>query len=148
MRIDYRQSRYLGIALIAIGVFAVLRLWWILPTAILTAAGMYLYMQRRQVGRTNEAVQGGLWLVGLGVLFLINFLFPGVLLLAGASLLLRGREHEVDMRVQHVLARFKNNRNGASVPSTHNVPVHAAQPDPQPQAQQEDTATTGKTIRL
>ncbi len=106
MKLHDRRTRYLGIALIVLGLFAVFRLWWLLPTMLLATAGGYIYLQRRRMGRIPEAVQSGLWLIGLAVLFLVDFLFPGILILAGASLLVRGHEAELDQRVQYLGQRF------------------------------------------
>lgn len=147
MHIDYKQARYLGIGLIILGVFAALKLWGLLLPIILGTAGGYMYMQRRQMGRIGEAVQGGLWLFGLALAFLIHFVFPGVLLLAGASLLIRGREPEVDQRVQSFLGQVKTRANTMRQPSAQNVPVHHPTPDPTLPTEDDD-ASTGKTIRL
>lgn len=147
MRIDQKQARYLGIALIVLGVFAVFNLWWLLPTLVLGAAGVYVYTQRRQMGRIGEAIQGGLWLLGLALLVLVGWIFPGVLLLAGVSLLLRGREHDIDNRVQRLVTRFQNRRYGARVPSTstsQNVPVQT----PPANSEREEQPSTSETIRL
>ncbi len=141
MKLHDKRSQYLGIALIVLGLFAVLRLWWLLPTALLAIAGGYFYRQRRQMGRIPEAVQSGLWLVGLAVLFLVDFLFPGILILAGASLLVRGHEAELDQRVQHFVQRFQNR------PATNqNMPVPHS-----PEATNgihEENDESNKTIRL
>lgn len=149
MRIDYKQSRYLGIALIVLGVLAVLGLWGLLPTLVLGAAGVYLYTQRRQIGRIGEAVHGGLWLLGLALLFLVDFVFPGVLLLAGLSLLLRGREHEVDSRVQHFLTHFKSQQRTVNAPPrAQQAPVQSSPVAPTTPAENDEAASTGETIRL
>jgi hypothetical protein len=138
---DQRTLRYIGIGLIAVGAFAALRLWFLLPLLVLGGVGAFLYVERRREGRIAAAVQSGLWLVGMGVLLLINFVFPGVLLLAGASLLLRGHEAQADQRVSEVLGRL-----GVQLPATgqpagaHNVAIEhsAAQSEP----------NTGETTRL
>jgi hypothetical protein len=77
------------------------------------------YVQRRNMGRTIEAVQLLVWGGGLGLLFLLDFLWPGILLLAGASLLLRGREFRADEALQTLARRVRRPRvraRPASVP--------------------------------
>jgi predicted membrane-bound mannosyltransferase len=149
---DTKKMRYLGIALIALGVFAALNMWSLLPVLILGGAGAYVYTERRKEGRFVAGVQGGLWLVGLAVLLLIDFVFPGVLLLAGASLLLRGHEYQADRKVSRLLARL-----GVRLPTTAEAaasatPTFANPPvrreDTPQAAQDEATASTGKTTRL
>lgn len=138
MNLDRRQAQYIGIGLIAVGVFMALRLWWLLPTLALAGGGVYLYMQRRQQGRINEAVQYGLWGLGLGLLFLLQFVFPGVLVLAGVSLLLRGRERQIDNQVQQLVGRVNSRRNGKHTPA----------PPTQVAIVEEDKPATGETTRL
>lgn len=149
-----QQQRHLGIALVVVGILAVLRLWWMLPVAILAGIGVYLYIERRKQGRVAAAVQSGLWLVGLALLLLLHLIFPGIFLLAGGSLLLRGREHTADQRVSGWLGRI----------GIHVGPVGAGDPHAQaplapvaqtPQAQQPDAQleqpnvpNTGETTRL
>jgi len=139
LNLNQKQTRVAGIALIALGVVAVFHLWWAIPSVLLAAGGVAIYRRQRGIGRTGEAVQGALWGVGLAVLLLVHFVFPGVLLLGGASLLLRGRELEADQRAQHMLANLSSRR--AAAPA-------------QPAAQQSkvtivsDQPTTGETVRL
>lgn len=141
MKLQDKRARYLGIALIVLGLFAVLRLWWLLPTVLLAIAGGYFYVQRRQMGRITEAVQSGLWLVGLAVLFLVDFLFPGILILAGASLVVRGHEAELDQRIQRLMQRFPNRP-----AATSNMPVpHPSEAVPGLPAESDES---NKTIRL
>lgn len=89
------QNIMIGILLVVFGLVAWLNLWWALLPAALIIGSVYGYAQRRNQGKTAEAVQLGLWGIGLGVLFLLNFFWPGVLLLLGASMLVRGREHTI-----------------------------------------------------
>jgi hypothetical protein len=143
VNINQKQTRVAGIALIALGVVAIFHLWWAIPSVLLAAGGVAIYRRQRALGRTNEAVQGALWGVGLALLLLIDFVFPGVLLLGGASLLLRGRELEAEQRVQHMLANVTSRRSAAPAPAPA-----------QPVAQQpkvtiiSDQPTTGETVRL
>ncbi|MEI7769411.1 MAG: hypothetical protein WCI67_05450 [Chloroflexales bacterium] len=143
MNLNQKQTRVAGIALIALGVVAVFHLWWAIPSVLLAAAGVAIYRRQRALGRTNEAVQGALWGVGLAVLMLLHFVFPGVLLLGGASLLLRGRELDADQRAHGMLATITSRR--AAAP---------AQPVAQPAAQQpkvtiiNEQPSTGETVRL
>ena len=96
---DRKQSVALGGALIGLGIVWWLNLWWLIVPLAMIGGGVLGYQQRRRVGDAIGAVQAGLWLSGIGVLFLLHFLFPGILLLAGASILLRGRELQADDRV-------------------------------------------------
>ncbi len=139
---DQRKLRYLGIGLIAVGVFAALRLWFLLPLLVLGGIGAFLYVERRREGRIAAAVQSGLWLVGMGVLLLIQFVFPGVLLLAGASLLLRGHEAQADQRVSELLTRM-----GVQLPGTTNQPA-GAQHVAIEQGSAQAEPNTGETTRL
>ncbi|NNJ12245.1 hypothetical protein EKD04_018100 [Chloroflexales bacterium ZM16-3] len=142
LNLNQKQTRVAGIALITIGVVAIFHLWWAIPSVLLAAGGVTIYRRQRAIGRTGEAVQGALWGVGLALLLLIDFVVPGVLLLGGASLLLRGRELEADQRVQRMLSNVASRRRAAP-----------AQPA-QPVAQQpkvtivNEQPTTGETVRL
>jgi hypothetical protein len=138
---DQRTLRYLGIGLIALGVFAALRLWFLLPVVILGGVGAFLYVERRREGRTAAAVQSGLWLSGMGLLLMIDFVFPGVLLLAGASLLLRGQEAQADQRVSEALARMGVQLPAAGQPNgARSVAIEHSATQPEP--------NTGETTRL
>jgi hypothetical protein len=117
----------------------------------LVAAGVIAYQQRRLAGRPNEAVQAGLWCIGMAVLFLIGFVWPGVLFLAGASLLIRGREDAVEAGVQRAVTQMRQRR-GASRPiPTQQVPITTQQiPVTRltPQVGEPDAPSTGETRRL
>jgi len=138
---NQKKTRIAGTVLIILGVVAIFHLWWAILPALLAIGGVAIYRRQRDLGRTNEAVQGALWGVGLGLLLMIHFLFPGVLLLGGASLLLRGRELEADQRVQGVLATIISRRTPAPAPiqpvaQTRVTVVNVEQP------------STGETVRL
>jgi hypothetical protein len=139
---DQRKLRYLGIGLIALGTFAALRLWFLLPLLVLGGIGAFLYVERRREGRIAAAVQSGLWLVGMGVLLLIQFVFPGVLLLAGASLLLRGHEAQADQRVSELLTRM-----GVQLPAAAGRPAGAQNVSIEQSGAQAEP-NTGETTRL
>lgn len=153
MNFNQQQSRMVGIGLIALGIVAIFNLWWIVPVVLLAGGGAYLYTQRKRMGRNNEAVQFGFWGLGLAALYLTDLMFPGILVLAGLSLLMRGREHLVDARVQQLLGRFKRRQAApatidqtalqpaAPVASTPPAPVQSARPA-------EDHAAVGETVRL
>lgn len=140
---DQRKLRYLGIGLIAVGVFAALRLWFLLPLLVLGGIGAFLYVERRREGRIAAAVQSGLWLVGMGLLLLIQFVFPGVLLLAGASLLLRGHEAQADQRVSELLTRM-----GVQLPAAAGHQPAGAQQVAIEQGGTQAEPNTGETTRL
>jgi hypothetical protein len=119
MNLNTQQTRMLGIGLIALAVVIIFNLWSLIPVALLAGGGAYIYRRERSAGRINSAVQGGLWGIGLAVLYLIDFVLPGVLLLAGASLLLRGKEEQADVRVQSTLRRLPRRRIAQSGPSVN-----------------------------
>jgi hypothetical protein len=151
---DQKHVRYLGISLIVLGVLALLNWWGLIPVLILGSVGAHLYTQRRLEGRVPMAVQSGLWLIGMAVLFLLNFIFPGILLLAGASLLVRGHEHEADQRVVNVMRRLGVHL--SPTPARGMTAASAAPTIQQTPADQTAAGTssgdqepsTGKTVRL
>jgi hypothetical protein len=144
--INQKQARFAGIALIILGVVAIFDLWGLLPVALLAAGGIYIYRRQHSIGRVNEAVQALLWGTGLAFLLLIDALFPGVLLLGGASLLLRGNEIKADERVQRLLTQVRSYRRKPAAPV-----VPAAQtstPDNSPVVIEDEQPRTGETVRL
>ncbi len=142
MNFNQQRTRYAGIALVILGVVAVFNLWWLVPAALLATGGLVIYRRQRAIGRRGEAVQALLWGVGLAVLLLADFIFPGVLILGGASLLLRGREAAADDRLQAVVARFRRRRTPAvsapTIVSPTRLPVEDAAERP----------ATNETVRL
>jgi hypothetical protein len=154
MNLNKQQSGAAGLFLIGLGLVWWLNLWWMILPGALAVGGFVAYQQRRRMGRTPEAVQVGLWGVGLALLFLLHFVWPGILFLAGASVLLRGREDRVDTYVQNAIAQAgrRSNRTARSVP-TQQVPISTPQvtlPPPattQP-AEEERSVSTGETTRL
>ncbi len=154
---DQKTLRLLGIGLIVLGVVFALNLWSLLPVLVLGSVGAYVYTMRRKEARVVAAVQSGLWLMGLALLFLVDFVFPGILLLAGASLLLRGREPQVDQFVTGILARIgvrfpaissaQPNQNAsvvAGTPSSQQPPSYPTIPNTPEQSEPQ----TGQTTRL
>jgi len=150
-----KQSTYTaGVILVGLGVVALFDLWGLIFPAALLAGGVVAYQQRRRMGRLNEAVQVGMWGVGLALLFVLGFFWPGILFLAGASVLSRGREDQIDAYVQRAIAQFGQRRPAAARPTvSQHVPIATSYPQPVPQAPQpraeaERSATTGETTRL
>jgi hypothetical protein len=76
------------------------------------------------------------------VLLLIQFVFPGVLLLAGASLLLRGHEAQADQRVSELLTRM-----GVQLPAAAGRPAGAQNVSIEQSGAQAEP-NTGETTRL
>jgi hypothetical protein len=142
---DNRRSAAIGIGLIVLGVIWWLNLWWLLLPGALIAGGVAAYIQRRAT-RAPEAVQVGLWGVGLGLLLLIDFVFPGVLFLAGISILARGREPEIDSRVQRLISGLRRPRATSHRPETTSVPI-SVHPGVAPHMPA-DRAATDETTRL
>jgi hypothetical protein len=147
-----QPSAALGAFLIGLGVIWWLNLWSLLLPAALLIGGAVAYQQRRRMGRTVEGVQVGLWGVGLALLFMLHFIWPGVLFLAGASVLARGRETNVDAYVQNAIAQIRRRPSATRTPTQH-VPITTSQPAPlyPPQAQpsvSERKSNTGETTRL
>jgi hypothetical protein len=152
MNINRQSSVALGAFLIALGIVWWLNLWSLLLPAALLVGGAVAYQQRRRMGRTVEAVQVGLWGVGLALLFMLHFIWPGVLFLAGASVLMRGRETNADAYVQNALAQLRRRRAAARPTPTQHVPIATSQPAPLTPAQRptvnEGRSNTGETTRL
>ncbi|HEU5102377.1 MAG TPA: hypothetical protein VFU22_25315 [Roseiflexaceae bacterium] len=152
MNFNRQPSVALGAFLIGLGLVWWLNLWSLLLPAALLVGGIVAYQQRRRMGRTVEAVHAGLWGGGLALLFMLGFVWPGVLFLAGASLLMRGRETNVDAYVQSALAQARSRRPVA----TRSAPAQRVEitttPVPLPQAQPRptvnETSNTGETTRL
>jgi hypothetical protein len=115
-----RQTVIMGVFLIALGVVWWLNLWSLLLPAAMIVAGVVGYLQRRSAGRKDEAIQAALWGIGMGLLFLAGFVWPGVLFIAGASILLRGREAQVEASVRQAITRVRPNRASRSA---ERVPV-------------------------
>jgi hypothetical protein len=135
-----RQTRITGIILIVLGIVAVFKLWWLLPAALLALGGAVIYRRQRAIGRVAEAVQALLWGVGLAALLLADFIFPGVLILGGVSLLLRGREGDMDARLRTMVARLRR------APAT-SAP-QSAPPPPVTVIAENERPATNETIRL
>jgi hypothetical protein len=150
LNLNQQQARVAGIALIALGVVAIFNLWWAIPSALLAFGGVTIYRRQRALGRTGEAVQAALWGVGLAVLLLLDFVFPGVLLLGGASLLLRGRELEADQRAHRLLSSVASRRQAAVAPQAPAASAVPAAPPQQPRVTvvSSEQPTTGETMRL
>jgi hypothetical protein len=147
LSLDTRRSAILGIGLIVLGLVWWLSLWWLLLPGALMAGGAATYIQRRRIGRTAEAVQIGLWGIGLGLLFLIGFIFPGILFLAGASVLARGREIDIDDRIQRLAAGLRRSQSKARSSETTHVPV-TVHPGVHSSLPAGDVLSTGETTRL
>ena len=153
MNFNKQPSVALGAFLIGLGVVWWLNLWSLLLPAALLIGGVAAYQQRRRLGRTVEGVQVGLWGVGLALLFMLHFIWPGVLFLAGASVLMRGRETNVDAYVQNALSQARRRPTAGRPTPTQHVPITTSQPAPlspaQPQpAASERKSNTGETTRL
>ncbi len=114
------QNRLIGLLLITLGVVAIFRLWWLVPAALLAGGGIFIYRQQRQIGRTGEAIQALLWGVGLAALALTKLIWPGVLILAGISLLMRGREEVVEQRMWALLGQILSQHRRTTPPPASN----------------------------
>ncbi len=153
MNFNKQPSVAVGAFLIGLGVVWWLHLWALLLPAALLIGGVVAYQQRRRMGRTVEAVQVGLWGVGLALLFMLHFIWPGILFLAGASVLMRGRETNADTYVQNALAQARRRPTAARSTPTQHVPITTSQPAPLTPAQprpvvSESKTNTGETTRL
>ena len=140
MNLNQQQARYAGIALIVLGVVAVLNLWGLIPLALLAGGGYAIYRRQQALGRPNEAIQALLWGVGLAALMALDAVWPGVLLLGGASLLLRGREAQAEQRVAALIGQVTRRRAPAapSAPASSVTIVSDEQP----------AANPNQTVRL
>ncbi len=149
-KLTLNRSHYVGAALLALGIVVIFDLWWAVPALILAGVGAYIYATRRKAGDRVAAVQGLLWLLGLALLFVFDFVFPGILFVAGGSLLARGREVRIDTAIVDTLARV-----GVRLDSRPTPPARTAAPvlphaveTPQPQHDDAREAVTGKTTRM
>jgi hypothetical protein len=151
MNLNKQQSAATGMFLIGLGLVWWLNLWWMLLPGTLAIGGAMAYQQRRRMGRTVEAVQVGLWGVGLALLFLLGFVWPGVLFLAGASVLLRGREDQLDATVQRVITQLGQRRQTARSVTTQQVTITTQQTQPTQTAVRPsdvEAPVVGETTRL
>jgi TM2 domain-containing membrane protein YozV len=142
-----QQNVVVGAFLIGLGIVWWFNLWWLIWPGLLAAAGVVAYTQRRRAGRKAEAVQVGLWLVGLALLFILHFTWPGILFLAGSSILIRGREEQVDDQVQQFIGNLGQRRASQRPLTTQQVPVTTQVPVVNT-ASEGDPSTTGETTRL
>ena len=139
-----QQTAVIGAFLIALGLVMWLNLWWLIAPGALLAGGVLAYRQRRRLGRPAEAVQALLWCFGLALLFLTGF-WLGVLFLAGASLLLRGRELQADTMIQQALTQARTRRSPSRSITTQQVPISAP---PAASTSEYEGPTTGNTTKL
>lgn len=152
MNLNQTQARYAGVALIVLGVVAIFNLWWLIPSALLAGGGLAVYRRQKALGRDGEAVQAALWGLGLALLLLVDFLLPGVLLLGGASLLMRGREAQVEARALALVGRFGRRRAPAAPMTPAMQAPQAPAAAPQPRVSIVDASerqpTSTETVRL
>lgn len=142
---DNRRSAAIGLGLIVLGFVWWWNLWWLLLPGMMIAGGVAAYLQRRATD-TSKAIQASLWLVGLGLLILIDFLFPGVLFLAGLSILARGHEDTIDSRLQRWFGGLRHLRRSNPPATVSQVPI-TVHPGESPRPSVEQPAT-GETTRL
>jgi hypothetical protein len=154
MNLNKQSTVAAGVILIGLGVVVLFNLWSLIFPAALLVGGVVAYQQRRRMGQLNEAVQVGMWGVGLALLFLVHFFWPGVLFLAGASVLARGREGRIDAYAQRLITQLSPRARAAARPTpTQHVPITSSYPQPLPPAAQQRTEAekapaTGETTRL
>src|SRR5262245_36647840 len=144
MNPNKQQTAMIGAVLIALGLVMWLNLWWLIAPGALVAGGVLAYRQRRRLGRPVEAVQALLWCFGLALIFLTHF-WLGVLFLAGASLVLRGRELQADGMIQQALTQARTRRTASRSITTQQVPISAPPAAPTSEI---DAPSTGNTTRL
>jgi hypothetical protein len=141
MNTNKQQTAAIGALLIVFGLVMWLNLWWLVAPGALVAGGVLAYRRRRQLGRPVEAVQALLWCFGLALIFLSGF-WLGVLFLAGLSLLVRGREPQIDMMIQQALSQTRARRAPQRSIPTQQVPISA------PPAAGEYDASANRTTRV
>ncbi len=120
------DATLIGGALVGLGLVWALDLWWLVLPGMLLGLAVWSYRHSHKLGRVEEALQAALWFGGFGLLALTGFVWPGVLILAGMALLLRGREHEVDARLQQIIGDLRGllRRPAPGTPSaSHSVPI-------------------------
>ncbi|MGC8799642.1 MAG: hypothetical protein C0184_06595 [Chloroflexus aggregans] len=124
MSFQNEQTRWIGLILITLGIVTIFKLWWLVPAALLAGGGIVIYRRQRSLGRTDEALQALLWGIGLALLSLFHLVWPGILILGGASLLLRGREAQVEQRMWTLIGQVLNwNRRPTPPPSSSKVQI-------------------------
>lgn len=124
MSFQNEQTRWIGLILITLGIVMLFKLWWLVPAALLAGGGIVIYRRQRSLGRTDEAFQVLLWGIGLALLSLFHLVWPGILILGGASLLLRGREAQVEQRMWVLLGQLLNwNRRPTPPPTSNKVQI-------------------------
>ncbi|MEM8529799.1 MAG: hypothetical protein AAGF95_03095 [Chloroflexota bacterium] len=145
MNLSRQQTAAVGIGLITFGVIVWLNLWWLVVPGLLISGGAMAYAQRRSMNRIAEAVQLGLWGVGLG-LFAIPFMpfIAGFFLIGGTSLLIRGREDKADTFVQRLIGRVRRRSSSTPTVSVQQVPITQQQTT----QQEVHEPATGETRRL
>jgi hypothetical protein len=165
MNLKQQQSTATGAFLIGLALVWLFNLWSLLLPGVLAVVGVVVYQKWRRLGRTREAVQVGLWGVGLALVLLLGFIWPGVLFLAGASVLLRGREDQFDAAVQRRIAEFpqlgaavrrliaqlRQRRSTARSVTTQQVPISSQPSQPAqiaPHPRSAETPVVGETTRL
>jgi hypothetical protein len=144
MNPNKQQTAAIGAFLIALGLVMWLNLWWLIAPGALVAGGILAYRQRQRLGRPAEAVQALLWCFGLALVFLTGF-WLGILFLAGASLLLRGRELQADAMIQQALTQARTRRSASRSITTQHVPISAP---PAAAPNDYEAPSTGNTTRL
>jgi hypothetical protein len=105
MNIPQQRTMYAGIALIVLGVLYITGLASILPAIVLAGGGAFLYTNQRKRGQLDQALIGGLWGVGLALIWFTGAWVPGLLVLGGLTLLMRGREQQTDAKVQRLVVQ-------------------------------------------
>jgi hypothetical protein len=145
MNPNKQQTAAIGAFLIVLGLVMWLHLWWLVAPGALVAGGVLAYRQRRRIGRPVEAVQALMWCFGLALIFLSHF-WLGVLFLAGLSLLLRGRELQIDAMIQQALTQARTRRAPSRTITTQQVPITA--PPAVPAASEYETSSAGQTTQL
>jgi hypothetical protein len=123
MSFQNEQTRWIGLILITLGIVTIFKLWWLVPAALLAGGGIVIYRRQRSLGRTDEAFQVLLWGIGLALLSLFHLVWPGILILGGASLLLRGREAQVEQRMWVLLGQLLNWNRRPTPPTSNKVQI-------------------------
>ncbi|MBC8075068.1 MAG: hypothetical protein H7Y32_03250 [Chloroflexales bacterium] len=147
-----QRTVYAGVALIVLGALFLTGMGGLLPALALAGGGVYLYQTQRRAGSVDKALVGGLWGVGLALIWLTGAWLAGLLLLGGLTVLMRGREQRVDATVQRYMAQGQaivqsRRAQRPTTPAVQSPPVITRQPSPVTIIQ-DDVPTTGDTTRL
>lgn len=101
--------RLVGIMLLISAVLLLFGAAGLLVPFWLIGLGLFMWRRQRRLGRVVQGVHIGVWGIGLALSLLLHLdWIIALLLLAGSSFLLRGREHTFDGMAQTLWLKIAN----------------------------------------